>query len=221
MSDLWLLLTIFVSAFAVAFSGAVPPGPMFAATVLHARSRGWSAGLLVSGGHALLELGLLAAILAGAAEALAHPAALKGIALAGGLFLVGIGVATLLARQPAGSLGAGDSPGAEPDSPTSPWRPFAAGIWTSVAQPLWPLWWALVGAGSVMAASRALGYAGVAAFYVGHVLADIVWFTLVAAAVKAGGRVLSEKGMRVLVAVCGAILVGSGVAFALGGALLF
>lgn len=218
MSGAWLVVTIFASAFAVAFSGAVPPGPMFAATVLHARTRGWSAGTLVSGGHALLELGLLAAILAGAQEIMAHPLVLKTIAIAGGTFLAAMGLLTLVIK-PNASFQKISGEGSK-DILGPWWRPFLAGIWTSIAQPLWPLWWALVGAGSVMAASRAQGYIGVAAFYVGHILADITWFTAVAVAAKAGGKVLSERGFRIVVWICGAILLGSGLAFGIGGIML-
>jgi threonine/homoserine/homoserine lactone efflux protein len=98
------------------------------------------------------------------------------------------------------------------------WQPFLAGVWTSVTQPYWFIWWASLGASAVYAASGKAGIAGVGAFYVGHVLADLIWFTFVAAGVGAGRRVLSEAAFRKLFVACGAIMLGFGLLFVAVGA---
>ena len=218
MSELWSILAIFGLSLWIGFSGAVFPGPMFAATVTHARRWGWRSGVLVSGGHGLLELALLIAIVSGAGTALKHPAVARSIAVAGGLFLIALGVVAT-ARPPKPP-----STDARPDEAdlgmlsAGWWRPFIAGIWTSATQPYWFIWWVFVGAIAINAASGEAGPAGVGAFYAGHVLADFIWFTFVAAAVGAGRKVLSEATFRRLFVACGAIMVGFGLFFVAAGA---
>jgi threonine/homoserine/homoserine lactone efflux protein len=90
-------------------------------------------------------------------------------------------------------------------------------VWTSATQPYWFIWWAFVGASLVYYAFGKAGVVGVGAFYVGHVLADFVWFTLVAAAVGAGRKVLSQGAFRKLFVACGAMLLGFGLFFVAAG----
>ena len=92
-----------------------------------------------------------------------------------------------------------------------------AGVWTSISQPYFLIWWAAVGSAMAVAAMEKVGYWGVATFYVGHVLADATWFIFVAATVGAGRRALSETGLRRLHALCGVLLAAFGLAFVAGG----
>jgi threonine/homoserine/homoserine lactone efflux protein len=209
MSELWKVLGIFGGAFVVGFSGAVVPGPMFAATVMHARSRGWFAGVLVSSGHALAEVPMVVAIALGAGVAFRNPIAARAVALAGGAVLVVMGA--LSALRPPGSPRA-DSP-SEAASAEGWLPPLIAGAWTSVSQPFWFIWWATVGASWVMLALAQSGPAGAGAFYVGHVLSDFVWFTFVAAAVGAGRKIIPPAAFRVILKVCAVALVAFGLFF--------
>ena len=54
---------------------------------------------------------------------------------------------------------------------------------------------------------------GVGAFYVGHALADFVWYTFVAVAVTSGGRVMGPRLYRGLLMACGLFLLGLGAWF--------
>lgn len=227
MSELWRVFVIFGLSLGLGFTGAVFPGPMFAATVMHSRRWGWRSGVLVTSGHGLLELALLIAIVSGAGTALKHPAVARSIAVAGGLFLVALGVMATARPPPAPSTDAdtdadtntADTTDADPGMLSAGWwEPFLAGVWTSATQPYWFIWWVSLGASSVYAASGKAGSAGVGAFYVGHVLADLVWFTFVAAAVGAGRKILSEATFRKLFIACGAMMLGFGLLFAAAGA---
>ncbi len=221
MSELWRVFVIFGLSLWLGFTGAVLPGPMFAATVMHARRWGWRSGALVAGGHGLLEFALLIVIVSGAGAALSNPAVARSIAVAGGLFLVALGIMAI-ARPPAPpSSDAGDPGAGEAGTwmlSAGWWRPFLAGVWTSVTQPYWFIWWASLGASAVYAASGKAGAAGVGAFYVGHVLADVIWFTFVAAAIGAGRKVLSENAFRKLFLACGVMILGFGFLFMTVGA---
>ncbi|MHC4503836.1 MAG: LysE family transporter [Planctomycetota bacterium] len=209
MIELWKILGVFGGAFVVGFSGAVVPGPMFAATVMHARSRGWLAGVLVSSGHALAEVPMVVAIALGGGVVFRNPIAARTIALAGGAVLVVMG-ALSAARPP-------DPPRADSPADAAPagtWlSPLLAGAWTSVSQPYWFIWWATAGASWVMLALAQSGPTGAGAFYVGHILSDFVWFTFVAAAVGAGRKIIPPAAFRVILKVCAIALVAFGLLF--------
>jgi threonine/homoserine/homoserine lactone efflux protein len=209
VSELWHVFAVF--GFTLGLTGAILPGPMLAATVLHARRWGWRSGVLVCCGHGLLEMGMVLLLLAGAGAALARPGVVRVVAVAGGIFLAGLGAATVL-RPPEPPGGGGPASEDLPEV-SAWWRPFAAGVWTSATHPYWFGWWALVGAGAVLAVAGTLGLAGVAAFFAGHLLADFVWFTFVAAAVGAGRKVLSEAAFKKLFIACGVMILGFGLFF--------
>ncbi|MHC4251147.1 MAG: LysE family transporter [Planctomycetota bacterium] len=215
MSGEWPVLAVFAGSFSLGLTGAMPPGPMFAATVMHARRWGWRSGVLVSSGHGLLEAGMVALLLAGAGAALERPAVVRAVAVAGGIFLAALGTATVF-RPPEPPSDGGAAPADPPDTSTW-WRPFAAGIWTSATHPYWFGWWALAGAGAVLAVAGRLGLAGVAAFFVGHVLADFVWFTFVAATVAAGMKMFSDAAFKKLFVACGVMILGFGLFFVAAG----
>lgn len=218
MSELWHVFVILGLSLWLGFTGAVFPGPMFAATVRHARKWGWRSGVLVTCGHGLLELALLIVIVSGAGAALRHPAVARSIAVAGGLFLIVLGIMAMARPPEPPSTGADADTTAAGMLSAGWWRPFIAGIWTSVTQPYWFIWWASLGASAVYAASGEAGPVGVGAFYVGHILADFIWFTFVAAAVGAGRRVLTESIFKKLFIACGAMMLGFGLLFVVAGA---
>jgi len=61
-------------------------------------------------------------------------------------------------------------------------HPVVSGVLMSVANPYWIIWWATIGLGYILYSWR-FGLWGVAFFFAGHILADLAWYTVVAAAV--------------------------------------
>ena len=99
-------------------------------------------------------------------------------------------------------------------------NPVVAGVLMSAANPYWLIWWLTIGLGYVMFSGQ-YGVAGVALFYLGHILADFAWYTLVSGAVAQGRRFLSDGLYRGFLAGCGVFLVGFGGYFAVQGVRLF
>lgn len=99
-----------------------------------------------------------------------------------------------------------------------PGRPIVEGAVVSITNPFWSLWWITVGA-SFLAETRSLGLGvpGISAFYLGHVLSDYFWFSLVSAAVGSGRRIMSGNFYRGIVIVCGFFLWGAGCFFIVTG----
>lgn len=196
-----ILLGIFGSSFLIALSGALMPGPLLTYTAAAAAQRGFWAGPLVILGHGVLELTLLALLLLGVGVLLNQPLIIGGIAMLGALVLWWLGYGMLAtARQATLVLEGGvvQGPG-----------PFWAGILMSLANPYWFIWWLTLGLGYVLLAWE-YGLAGVAAFFSGHILADLVWYSLVALAIAQGKKLISDRGYRWFLTGCGLFLLAFG-----------
>ena len=81
-----------------------------------------------------------------------------------------------------------------------------------MVNPYWELWWVSIGAAMLFQA-RSAGVAGVTAFYFGHILGDLGWYTAVAVAVVWGRRWLNRRAYSALMAVCGLFLAAFAVYF--------
>ncbi len=145
------------------------------------------------GAWGFLELSLLILLLVGVGVFLNRPEIIGTIALLGALVLwwLGYGMLTTIRRARL-VLAMEGSQGV---------RPFWAGILMSLANPYWFIWWLTLGLGYVLLAWN-YGLLGIAAFFSGHILADLGWYSLVALAVAQGKRVISDRGYRVFLAGC-------------------
>ena len=178
-------MLIFTTALIVGLSGALMPGPLTAVTAEHALRRGYSAAPLATLGHALLEAVMVLLLIVGLGEFLALPYMTAAIGVAGGLVLAWMGWG--MVRSAAGvSLSLDTSSSGKAGSP------FWSGLIATVSNPYWFLWWATVGAGYV-ALSREHGIPGVLLFYSGHILADFLWLSLIAAALVSGKKLLTDR----------------------------
>lgn len=200
-ADVPALLQILIGAFGIGFSGALMPGPLLAFTVNASVRRGAAAGPLAVLGHALLEAPLVVLLALGVGQALRAGPAMAAIAFVGGAVLLWMG-ADMLRRAPRQRLQAtvADRPGLSP---------VVGGVVVSLSNPYWTIWWVTVGATYVLL-SVTHGVAGVLAFYLGHILSDLVWYSLVSIAVARGRRVMTDRAYQVLVGVCGLLLLGFG-----------
>jgi threonine/homoserine/homoserine lactone efflux protein len=210
--QLWLLAGIPVTSFLVALSGALMPGPLLTVTVGEAARRGFWAGPLIIVGHALLELALVLLLLAGLGVWLHRPAVLGTVGLVGAGMLGWMGVGLLKASRHSHLELEGNG--------EAGMHPVVAGVLMSVANPYWLLWWLTIGLGYVMF-SIEYGLLGVALFYLGHILADFAWYTLVSGAVAQGRRFLSDRYYRGFLAGCGVFLFGFGGYFGVQGVRFF
>ncbi|MCC7492789.1 MAG: LysE family transporter [Fimbriimonadaceae bacterium] len=203
------LSRILVEAFVTGFSGAAMPGPVLVATLSLAAARGWSAGPQVVVGHFLLEVSLVIAVAGGLAKFLSRPDApvVRLIGLVGGLML------WLMAADMLRHLG--DLSLHRLDPAQGQLGPVAAGFWLSAANPYFWLWWATIGLGLLTSAMTQRGRAGAVAFYTGHISSDLAWYSLVAALMAFGGRLLRDSVYRALLGGCAAALLFFGARFVL------
>lgn len=198
-------LLLFWTAFVIGLSGAMMPGPVLTATISETLKRGFRAGPLIVAGHAILEIVVLAAVVAGLGHWITQPAVKRMLGLLGGGLLILMGAHMAWTAEVAVRVALGT----RPDPKAAVRGPMLAGILTSLSNPYWAIWWATIG---LNLASLALknGLPGLATFYSGHILSDLAWYSAVAAAVASGRRLCPPPAYRVLITACGLALVGLG-----------
>lgn len=205
---------IFATSFVVGLTGAMMPGPLLTLTVAESARHGFRAGPLLVLGHGILEAALIVALTAGLAAVLVRAEVTAAIAVIGGAFLIWMGYSIArdaLRGRVQLAVAAGGNPGAAAGTAAVPALPrlVGLGIATSLSNPYFTLWWATIGLGYITL-SLERGPAGLTAFFTGHILADLAWYSLVAAAVAGSGRFLTPRIYRGILAVCGSFLVTLG-----------
>jgi threonine/homoserine/homoserine lactone efflux protein len=191
------LFTIFCTSFILALSGALMPGPLLTVTVSESSRRGAHVGPMMIFGHSLLELALVIALLSGLAPFLVRDDVFIFISLGGGAVLLWMGT-TMLRSLPQLSLVT--TAGGEKSR-----NLLLTGIVLSAANPYWLIWWASIGLGYIMYSMK-FGLLGVAAFFFGHILADLAWYCLISFGIAKGRRFFSDKLYRRMIGTCAVFL---------------
>ena len=191
------LFTIFCTSFILALSGALMPGPLLTVTVSESSRRGAHVGPMMIFGHSLLELALVIALLSGLAPFLVRDDVFIFISLAGGAVLLWMGT-TMLRSLPQLSLVTTKGDGKSRNL-------LLTGIVLSAANPYWLIWWASIGLGYIMYSMK-FGLLGVAAFFFGHILADLAWYCLISFGIAKGRRFFSDKLYRRMIGACAVFL---------------
>ncbi len=195
---MWELITIFVSSFIIAFSGAMMPGPLLTATISESSQRGFIAGPLLIAGHGILEIILLTALVLGLAPFLQRSDVFTVVAIAGGVILLWMALGMFRALPTLTlSLNAGK---------TKSGSLIKNGAILSIANPYWIVWWATIGFGYVIY-SWSFGIAGLIFFFTGHILADFVWYSAVSAAVGKGRHLFTDGFYRWVMGTCAVVLI--------------
>ena len=197
-----MIWTIFFASFMMGFSGAIMPGPLLTVTINESLHQGPLVGPKIVSGHAVLELFLVVMIFLGMGMFITLPLVKASIGLLGGFFLFWMAygiikeatdktlVLTLNAHQNNKRI-----------------NPILAGISVSASNPYWSIWWATAGISSLMLAGKS-GLLGAASFYSGHILSDLVWYSLVSIAVAKGRQIFTPLVYRSILGFCGVFLFG-------------
>ncbi|HTY45908.1 MAG TPA: LysE family transporter [Patescibacteria group bacterium] len=199
--------SIFLASFTIALSGALAPGPLLATVIYESSRQGFKSGPLLILGHALLEMLLVILLILGLSRLINNPPALKTIALAGSLILVYFGI-RMIASLPGLALVAPD-----PARAPAPSKNLVfTGASVSIANPYWTIWWLSIGLGLVLAAQKK-GMIAVGAFFLGHILADLGWYSCVSLAISKTQRFISQRAYKGLLCICALALIGFGIYF--------
>ena len=192
-----VLLTIFVSSFVIAFSGAMMPGTLLTVTISESSRRGFIAGPMLILGHGILETVLIIALLLGLAPLFTQDWFFLVISVAGGSILLWMAFGMFRAL-PSLSLSL-------EATQTKQGNLILTGAVMSIANPYWIIWWATIGLGYILH-SRQYGVWGILFFFTGHLLADLIWYTFISTAVDRGRKLFSDRIYRGIIGTCALFL---------------
>jgi len=193
-----VIITIFFSSFLIALSGALMPGPLLTVTLSESSRRGASAGPLMIVGHGILELAMVALLLSGLAPVLMRDDVFVGVSIAGGCILMWMGI-SMMRELPNMKLEIENHGERKRNLVTT-------GIVLSLANPYWVIWWASIGLGYIVYSAK-FGAAGIISFFLGHIAADLLWYSCVSYGVVRGRHFLTDTGYRRLIGGCALFLV--------------
>jgi threonine/homoserine/homoserine lactone efflux protein len=205
------MITIFLKSLLIAYSGAIMPGSVFTYTIDRSLRHGVKTGLLVSLGHALLELLLVGLIFIGLGKYLAADATSTGIGLIGGLVLGYLGFGMI--RDVYLNRIRLDIDQQETDKQGNM---FWAGMVLSATNPYFLIWWSAVGLALITSAYNSFGIIGIAIFYLGHIMGDISWYIFVSALVSKSRHLINIKAYKTIIIVLALCLIVFGVNFFAG-----
>lgn len=191
-------ITLFMTSFVIALSGALMPGPLLTMTISESSRRGVSAGPMMILGHGILELAVVLALVSGFAPLLLRDDVFVVVSLVGGAVLLWIAFSMLRSVPQLSLVVRRDSVKRK--------NLVAAGIFLSALNPYFILWWASIGLGYIVYSAQ-LGALGIACFFLGHILADLSWYTFISYGVVKGKRFMSDRGYRGLISGCAVLLV--------------
>ena len=196
-----LVLFLF-KVFIISFSGAIQPGPVTAATIALSSRYKYAGGFLALG-HAIIEFPLMILIVLGMDIFLKSVSTQIVIGLAGGVFLLIIGIRMW------SSLNAVNYQTTTQYTIT---RPLLAGLVLSAGNPYFLLWWATVGL-ALATEARTLGIWAFVLFTIAHWLCDFIWLQALSWANYKGSILLSPQNQHRLLKICSIALFGFGLFF--------
>jgi threonine/homoserine/homoserine lactone efflux protein len=202
------LITIFCTSFVIALSGAMMPGPLLTATISETSRQGFKAGPLLILGHGILELLLVLALLLGLAPFLQRQEVFIATAFVGALILAWMAISMLRALKGLHIDWEKKSDGSN--------HLIMSGILLSIANPYWTIWWASIGLGYILY-SQKFGIPGLLFFFLGHIMADLIWYAFVSLAVDRGRHFLTDRLYRGVIGTCASFLIVFACYFAYAG----
>ncbi len=222
------LWNIFAITFILGLGGAISPGALLTYTIFHALQRGKKAyipGLLISLGHAFIEILLILILLLGLAPLLNNSTILTGIGIVGGLILSIIGLLLLLqiiqqkvstdflkdASNNASNSEEISKNESSPQSSNNSKSPFLGGILFLMSNPYWWLWWLTVGLGILLENDVSFAQPStVFIFIIGKELGAILWYTGISIALGFSRNFLNKRVYLGILLICAVFMLGYG-----------
>ncbi len=187
------------------------PGPLLTVTINESITRGARTGPLLIIGHAILELIFIVIILWGLGTVLKNDLVLSAIAFGGSAVLLWMGY-SMVRRVRFLTLSDMSSQSQNGAFGKMLKHPISAGVIVSLANPYWTVWWLTIGLAYIFISAK-LGIVGVAVFFIGHILADFLWYSVVSTSISLGKRFFTDGVYRGIVAFCAVFLLGFSIYF--------
>lgn len=183
------MLTALITVILTSLSGVMAPGPMFAVALAKSLKSPWT-GMMMSLGHAVVEVPLILLLFSGLSRYLQNAVLHLVLGIGGGAMIIWMGISLYRSRKAASS--------GERDVPHNA---FVAGILLSGLNPFFIAWWMTVGSLLLVSFLDTVGLIGLPLFIVVHWLCDLIWLSFVSASIYRTRRFWSPKAQeRVFIA---------------------
>ena len=194
------LLIIFWSSFIIAFSGALVPGPLLTYTITKSLEKGWFAGPMIIIGHGILEICMLIILILGLSPILNNSLIIGIISILGMIILlfISIGMFKTLKEK-------------EIDFYQKKEFKFKNnliifGIIMSLSNPFWFIWWVTIGINYITLSIK-YKILGVLLFFIGHILADFLWYSIVSLSIHKSKKFINIILYKIIISVCASLLI--------------
>ncbi|MFW9773968.1 MAG: LysE family transporter [Candidatus Thorarchaeota archaeon] len=205
------MIEIFLMSFGVGLSGALLPGPVLTFTISNSlkEKKGYLAGFYIVAGHLVLELALIILLLLGASLLFKNSIFLIILGIIGGSCLIIFGFFTVKdvynkQYETAFNFENNSVKNVKGNS-------FIGGIFYSITNPYWILWWATAGLELMyeldVSLSRPIIFL---LFFFGHELADFIWYVPISFFIFQGGKALNPKIYKYIMIGCAVFMIGIG-----------
>lgn len=199
---------IFLQSMLIGYSGAIMPGSLLTYTLEKSMKSGAKAGLMISIGHALLELVLVVLLFLGVGKYLRTTPAQILIGSIGGIVLAFSGF-SMIKDAYSGKI----TIDFKNVTDNKKGNVLIGGALISATNPYLIVWWAAIGLGLIMNSYSIFGLVGIAVFYLGHILSDITWYVFVAALIGKTRNFINLKVHKIIIVILGTVLIGFGISF--------
>jgi threonine/homoserine/homoserine lactone efflux protein len=190
-------------------SGVMMPGPMFTVTIAKSMKSPW-AGVMVSLGHAVIEVPLIILVYFGLANFFQNEILKLVLSVLGGGMIVWMGYDMFRARKKLAGEGKDTT-----------YNAFVAGIAMSGLNAFFIVWWLTVGSLLIMNFVNAVGVWGIPFFIIVHWLCDLVWLTFVSFTIFKTHKFWGEKVQEWVFIILSVALLYFGARFVIDGIIAY
>jgi threonine/homoserine/homoserine lactone efflux protein len=201
------LIDFIVTVVVVTASGALAPGPLSFAILMHGSKGGAWAGFACAIGHMLVEFPLILALAFGLLAATSQPLIRSGVGIVGGIGLIIFGSLQIYETMKTKS-------NAKQSTRTkAPASSIMLGAALTGLNPYFILWWLTVGSVLIIQALAFAALVGVLLMYISHVWMDYAFLSVLAHFGKRGKVIIGSKYYRIVLVAFGIVLIYYGASF--------
>lgn len=201
------LIDFIVSVVVVTASGALAPGPLTFAILMHGSKGGARSGFSYAIGHTLVELPLVLALAFGLLATANQPLVKVGIGVVGGVGLIVFGVLQIYETLLNHEIKQSEKKSVVPTSS------IMLGAILTGLNPYFIIWWLTIGSILIIQALAFAALLGVLMMYISHVWMDYAFMTSLAHFGRKGREIIRSKFYRIILIAFGIVLVYYGISF--------
>ena len=192
------LLVIIISA-----SGAMAPGPLFAANISYGLRGGIRAGLKMAIGHTIVELPLVVLLGIGVLSLESFPEFRIVITVLGAITLFGFAILQITKTYKT----------KEEFSREPKQGPLITGIALSALNPFFLMWWLTIGFKLISEAMEAWSFVGILIMFGLHIWLDFAWLGATAYFASKANKILSNRNYKFLMLGLSVMMIYFGITF--------